>query len=184
MIQRNVLVSVVLLPALSVITLSGQDSRPNTLQRPWPGAYPEPISLKGLRRVALRVYTDRGIPSGRISSGPFSEEIQRRAVQELRKASITLAKEDEAEAILSLEVYLVCQADSPSCGYHTDLKLKQWVQLHRDTSIAVAATTWSNSYTNAISKNQVQCCLPDRLTVDAHSLLIGFVRDFQKANSQ
>jgi hypothetical protein len=204
MIQREVLVSFVLLSALSVVTIScqskgkvpgsddvaaanrvtGEDSRHNTLQRPWPGAYPEPISLKGLRRVALRVYADRGIPSDRISSGPFNEEIERRAVQELRKAGITLAKEDEAEAVLSLDVYLVCEADSSSCGYQTDLKLKQWVQLHRDTSIAVAATTWSNSYSNAISKNQVYCCLPDLLSVDARSLLIGFVRDLQKANGQ
>src|SRR5262245_12082007 len=100
MIQREVLVSFALLSVLSGTTISceqgkapgsgdvaaankvtGEESRHNTPQRPWPGAYPEPISLKGLRRVALSVYADRGVPSGRISLGPFDEEIQRRAAQ-------------------------------------------------------------------------------------------------------
>lgn len=203
-LQREVFVSFGLLLALSVVAISCQskgrlpdsndvaaakkvtteNSPRNTLQGSWPGAYPGPTSLKGLGRVALRVHADRGIPSDRISSGPFGVEIERLTLQELRKAGITLTNEDDAEAVLNLDLYLVCQADHSSCGYHTDLELEQWVQLHRDTSISVAATTWSNSYTNTISGNQVNCCLPDQLTVDVRSLLGAFVRDFHKANGR
>lgn len=144
----------------------------------------KPTSLKGLKTIALRVYTDRSIPSDRRSPGAFGEEIERQAVQTLQKAGIALAKEEEAVGLLNLDVYFVCEAASSSCGYHSRLLLKQWVQLSRDTSIVVAATTWDNSYSNAISKNQVYCCLADLLEVDARSLLGAFVRDFQKANGR
>ena len=202
MIQFKEIVFVVLLAALSIVALSCQSkgqvptskpvaiadrvvdkgSQQNTKQRPWPGAYPQPTSLKGLRSVAVKVYADRGIPSDRIATGPFVEEIERLVVQELRNAGIVLANETEAEAVLSVNLYLSCEGDGPSCGHHTTLELKQWVQLDRDTSIAVAAITWINSYSNGISRNQVYCCLPDLLAVDARSLLKGFVQDFRKAN--
>ena len=87
---------------------SGPDFQNEPPRRDWPGAYPEPISLKGLRAVALKVYADRGIPSDRISTGAFDKEIERQAVQILRKAGIPLANENEADAVLNLDLYLVC----------------------------------------------------------------------------
>ena len=132
--------------------------------------------------MGLKVYTDRGIPSDRISPGAFGEEIERQAIQTLQKAGITLVKETEADAILNLNVYLVCESEGSSCGYNTRLELEQWAQMSRDANIVVAATTWSNSYSKAISKNQIYCCLPDLIDADARSLLAGFMQDFQKAN--
>jgi len=202
-IQRNEIVFIVLLTGLSFVTLSCQSkaqmpssaavatddrvgdrgSPQYTKQRSWPSAYPQPTSLKGLQHVAVKVYVDRGIPSDRIAPGPFGEEIERLIVQELRNAGIMVVEEREAEAILSLNVYLSCEADGTACGHHTALELKQWVQLDRNTRIAVAAITWTNSYSNGISKSQVYCCLPDLLAVDARTLIKGFVQDFRKANT-
>jgi hypothetical protein len=133
--------------------------------------------------VAVKVYADRGIPPDRIAAGPFSEEIERLVIKEIQKAGIRTVDEREAEAILSLNLYLSCEADGPSCGHHTELILRQWVCLERNTSIAVAAITWTNSYSNGISKSQIKCCLPDQLAVDVRSLLNGFVQDFRKANA-
>jgi len=123
MIQSKGFVTIALLIALSVVALSCQSKgqapsfepdaahraldkgpRQNTKQQPWPGAYPQPTSLKGLRSVAVKVYADRGIPSGRIATGPFADEIERMVVQELRNAGIVLVNEKEAEAMLSMSL--------------------------------------------------------------------------------
>jgi hypothetical protein len=150
--------------------------------RSWPGAYPEPTGLKGLRSMALVVYADRGIPSDRIAAGSFAKEIENRFSQKLRAAGIALVNEKQAESVLSVSMYLSCEADGLSCGHHTTLELRQWVQLERDPTIAVAATTWHNSYTNGIRKKELHCCLPDLLEVDAGSLMEGFLRDYRTAN--
>lgn len=159
-----------------------QTSNRNRALREWPGAYPEPTGLKGLRSVAVVVYADRNIPSDRIAAGPFADEIKRQVVQKLTLINIALTNEREAESVLSVNMYLVCEADGVSCGHHTTVELKQWVQLERDPDITVAAITWQNSYTNAISKTKLQCCLPDQLEVDALSLISAFVEDYRRAN--
>src|SRR6476660_6397319 len=87
--------------------------------RSWPSAYPQPTGLRGLRSVALKVYADPGIPSGRIATGPFAEEIDKQIVQELKAAGITLVNENEAESALSVGMYLSCEPDGQSCGHHT-----------------------------------------------------------------
>lgn len=150
--------------------------------RPWPGAYPEPTGLKALRSMALVVYADRGIPSDRIAPGPFAEEIEKRIAQKLRAEGIALVNEKEAESVLSVSMYLSCEADGLSCGHHTTLHLRQWVRLERDPRITVAATTWHNSYTNGLSNKRLHCCLPDLLEVDAASLMEGFLQDYRTAN--
>jgi hypothetical protein len=152
--------------------------------RPWPSAYPQPSGLRGLRSVALAVYADPGIPSDRIAPGPFTDEIKRRIADELTPTGILLTNENEAESILSIDMYLSCGLDGSSCGHHTDLELKQWVQLVRAPRITVAAITWQNSYMNGISRKEVWCCLPDQLEVDALSLIKGFIRDYRTANSK
>lgn len=134
--------------------------------------------------MALVVYADRSIPSGRIAAGLFADEIKRRIAQKLRPTGILLANENAAESILGLSMYLSCEPDGLSCGHHTALEFKQWVQLERDPRITVAAITWQNSYTNGISRKELWCCLPDLLEVDALSLVNGFVQDYRTANSK
>lgn len=83
---------------------------------PWPGAYPRPTGLRGLGTVTLMVYADREVPADRIAAGPFANEIRRRIMQELRPTGIALANENEAESVLSINMYLVCGAGGPACG--------------------------------------------------------------------
>src|SRR5947199_8970042 len=78
--------------------VTGSHSQQNPLRRTWPSAYPEPTSLRGLGTMVLKVYTDRGVPFGRISSDAFGQQIERQAVQTLQEAGITLVKETEAGA--------------------------------------------------------------------------------------
>ena len=40
-------------------------------------------------------------------------------MQELRPTGIALANENEAESVLSINMYLVCGAGGPACGYET-----------------------------------------------------------------
>src|SRR5215471_9173166 len=98
MIQSKEFISIVLLAVLSFGTLSCQSkgSRQETKKRTWPSAYPQPTSLKGLKTVAVKVYSDRGIPSDRIAAGPFVEEIERLVVQELGNTDIIIVDEQEA----------------------------------------------------------------------------------------
>jgi hypothetical protein len=60
----------------------------------------------------------------------------------------------------------------------------QWVRLDRDPKVVAAATTWQNRYTNAKSKSDVWCCLPNRLVADALSLIHAFVQDYRTANPE
>jgi len=152
-------------------------------ERSWPGPYPRPTGLTGLRSVAVTVYADSSIPSDRIAAGPFRDEIKRRIAQELQSAGISITtNESDADALLTASLYLVCESNGPSCGHHTHLQLKQWVRLDRDRNTTLAATTWENSYTNGISKKDIWCCLPDQLELDALTLIHAFSRDYRTAN--
>jgi hypothetical protein len=161
--------------AASVLTANSQS---------WPGDYPEPASLKGLRTVSLIVYADQTIPSYPGTKAPLAGEIKNRILQQLRDAGITVANQTEAESILQLSMYLVCDPDGSSCGYHTMLELRQWAALKRDPNMRIAAITWRNSYTNGVSKKNLACCLADLLAVDAFSLVGNFARDYREINSK
>jgi hypothetical protein len=66
---------------------------PNPELRSWPGAYPQPTALKGLKSVSVRVYADRGIPPDRIAAGPFAAEIEKLTVEKLKAAGIAVVGE-------------------------------------------------------------------------------------------
>jgi len=146
------------------------------------GEYPGPASLKGLKGVAVKVYADRSIPAGRIAPGPFDEEIRKKTVEKLKSAGIEVMDESQAEAVLHVDMYMVCQADGPGCGFHTAIELKQRVGLMRDPRISLDAITWRNSYTNGIVEKEVNCCVADLLAADSEALVLGFIQDYRTAN--
>lgn len=151
--------------------------------------HPEPTSLKGLKRVVLKVYADRGIPS--IPSRPVQpipEAVEERAVKRLKEAGIEVMSANESQSfldvpILDISLYLQCPPNGASCGYLTELELRERVQLARDRGITVTAITWRNSYTSAVDKAKL-LTLPDQLMVNAGTLVLDFVSDYRTANSK
>jgi hypothetical protein len=139
--------------------------------------YPEPTSLKGLKNIVFKVYADRGVPH---------EGIEEQALQELKEAGIGVLSEKESQpspdvSVLHLNMFLSCEPDGASCGYQTNLELRQRVQLVRDRNITVSAVTWLNSYTGGVNKAQLST-LRFQLAVDARTLVLGFVSDYRTAN--
>jgi hypothetical protein len=151
------------------------------VSEPWPGVYPKPTRLRGLRSVALHVYLDLNIPSP-----PTRRSVQDEMEQVIRGSfateGIAVVDEGEAAGVLEVSVYLSCEPGGSSCGYHTEFALRQWVQLRRDRTAQVAAITWQNSYSNGISKSELGSLLPDMLMVDVRSLLNAFIEQYREAN--
>ena len=161
---------------------SQQASSEGGYNRPWSGEHPQLAALKELRSVTLMVYADRTIPSYSGTLGHFADEIKNRILQKFRQAGIPFSGQNEAEAALTVSMYLSCPPEGPSCGYHTSFELQQWVHIKRDPHLTVTAITWRNSYTNGINRKDLGCCLADLLTVDALSLAEGFIQDYRTVN--
>lgn len=170
------------LTMLMIVTLSCQVSTESVRSRTWPGSYPEPIGLKGLKTVSLEVSVIGPIPSSRIEADSLEDTIKREAVQSLNSAGITITENTRSESDLRLHMLLSCETDSSSCGHYTSLELRRWVRLERNPDVMMAAIIWRNSYMNGMNRKDLDCCLPSQLAVDAGSLIAGFVQGIRTAN--
>lgn len=148
----------------------------------------EPASLKELKKVALKVDVERGVPLILSSPPqPVSETVEALALKSLREAGIEAISIRESQSsldvpILALRLYFVCPPGA-SCGYHTELELIQQVQLTRNRSITVPAVTWHVSYTNVIDKVR-RASVPDYFMVQALASISGFIGDYRRGNSK
>jgi hypothetical protein len=148
--------------------------------------YPSPSSLKGLKGVFVQVSAVSGLVSVDRSLRQTMEELTE---QYLRGAGVNVLSRKDWErspdaARIQLDIFVTCERDEVSCGYSVVLNLGQHVQLTRGSDI-ITGTTWSNSYTGSIGKAELTVLpVPDRMAVDARTLLLDFIGDFRKANPQ
>jgi hypothetical protein len=168
----------------STNTMSTLQELGDSAKLEWPGAYPRAAALRGLRSVAVRVYADRsvpGVPGQEQPQRSVRDDVEEAVIQRLAEAGLAITSEESADALLTVSMYLQCQPDGLSCGYHTNLEVQQWVRLARDASISVGAITWRNSYTNGVNRNEL-LILPSMLRVDAGTLVGGFVEGYRSVN--
>jgi hypothetical protein len=165
----------VILLALGIALALPEESNPKTGHHV--------TSRKGLKSVLLKLDVDHSILS--VDRGILERFITNQARPELEQAGITVVSEKEINAssdvpLLGLETIVRCD-ETTTCGYQVSFSLSQRVQLMRDQSVAVTASTWRNSYTGSIRKRDL-ATLPDLLAADAGSMLLGFVADDYAAN--
>lgn len=148
----------------------------------WPGSYPRPESLKGLKTIAVKVFADRGIPAlPTAPPQPVADTVAVKTRERLTEAGLLVVDEKVAEALLSVNMYLQCESNGPACGYLTTLEVQQWTTLEREPTRRLAAITWRNTFSLGIAKPHLNA-LPDMLLVDAGTLLLGFLEDYRKSN--
>jgi hypothetical protein len=148
---------------------------------------PSPASLKGLKGVFVQV----SAVSELVPLGPTVKQTMEEMVdQYLTKVGVKVLSRKDWErspdaARIQLDIVVTCEGDEASCGYSVVLNVGQHVHLTRGTGDIITATTWSDSYARSISKAELTVLpLPDRMAVDADTLLLDFIGDFRKANSQ
>ena len=147
-------------------------------------SYPDSTSLKGLKGVMVRTFTERPL-----SDRAFREKVEMR----LTRSGVSVLTEKEGESTpgapsLALNVFVVCDGETATCAWHVRLQLSQDVRLARDPQIVTRGITWENSYTRSfgnsgtVAQPTLSFASTALLTVDVGTLVEGFVNDMLAAN--